>query len=147
MVTSRCCTSSWILHNCFLELETGAQQGIPYFWLLREREFVPRFVIVRIRDLRVAGLEVCTCTVAVFCFCRRSLSGFGRSKKKRNLNMQKANFFYRRGVENYTGRSSQILMVMKSRRMVWVACLACMMEMIILFENVSAPRCHLKGVY
>jgi len=146
MVTSRCCTSSWILHNCFLELETGAQQGIPYFSLLREREFIPRFVIVRIWGLRVAGLEVSTCTVAVFCFCRRSLSGFGRSKKKRNLNLRKANLD-RRGLENYTGRSSQILMVMKSRSMEWMVCLACLMEMIILFENVSAPSCHLQGLY
>ena len=51
------------------------------------RVCIPRFVILRIRGLRVAGLEVCACTVAVFCFYRHSLSGFGRSKKKRNLNL------------------------------------------------------------
>lgn len=131
----------------FWNWKQGHNKAFPTCHYCVRESFVPRFVIVRIRGLRVAGLEVCTYTVAVFGFCTRCLWGFGRSeKKKRNLNLQRANLD-RRGVENYTGRNSKILLVKKSRKMDWLACLACMMEMIILFENGSAPRCHLKGVY
>jgi hypothetical protein len=71
-------------------------------------------VIVQIRDLSVAELEVCTCTVAMFCLYRRYVSGFGSSEKAQFKTVKVK--FGRRGVENYTGRSSQILKFMKSKR-------------------------------